>query len=425
MKYNVSLANAKRVAFYTIKTLSIVILVIIAFSLGYQRGAENPKSIVIENVINIEDGDRVGTNFGVFWEAWDLLKEKHIKGAETEDQDLVYGAVRGLVNSVGDPNTIFLPPDDSKKFEEDVSGNFGGIGAEIGVRDGQLVIIAPLKGTPAERAGLKAGDKIVAVNEESTHGIDINEAVKKIRGEIGTEVALSVFRDGWERAKDFKIIRANIQVPTLEWELITSGDKKLAHVKLFSFNQNASSIFYKTILAALVGGKSDGMILDLRNNPGGFLEVAVNLSGWFLDKGAIVVSERFRDGEEIIFRAQGNEALRNFPTVILVNKGSASASEILAGALRAHLGIKLIGEKTFGKGTVQELRSLSDNSKVKLTIANWVLPDGTIIEKDGLKPDFEVEIEEEDVNDLADGGEEKKDPQLEKAIEVLLGEIKN
>lgn len=405
-----------------------------AFYLGYQRGTEYPKTIVIENLTNIDDGQKIETNFGIFWEAWDLIKKEYINGPETADKNLVYGAISGLVNSLGDPNTVFLPPEDSKKFEEDVTGNFGGIGAEIGVKKDQLMIIAPLKNTPAEKAGLKAGDKILAIDGESTRGIDVNEAVKKIRGEIGKEVTLAILRDEWEKPQDFKIVRDNIEVPTLEWNLIIeSGEegesqetgkglsiiqkegKEMAHIKLFSFNQNAPIAFYKAALRVLLG-RADGMILDLRNNPGGFLEVAVNLAGWFLEKGDVVVVEKFKDGNEIVFRASGNEALVNLPVVVLVNEGSASASEILAGSLRANRGTKLVGNQTFGKGTVQELQSLSDGSKIKLTIANWVLSDGTIIEEHGLKPDIEVELKEEDIKN-------EKDPQLEKALEALMEEI--
>ena len=190
---------------------------------------------------------------------------------------------------------------------------------------------------------------------------------------------------------------------------------KIAHISLHSFNQNAPVGFYKEALKVLLG-KADGIVLDLRDNPGGFLEIAINLSGWFLNKGDVVATEKFRNGQEIVFRANGNSALKNIPTVILVNKGSASASEILAGALRAKRGIKLIGAQTFGKGTVQELRSLSDGSKIKLTIANWVLPDGTIIDEKGLQPDYKADLTDKDM-------ENKKDPQLDKAVEVLLEEI--
>ncbi|MBI4991872.1 MAG: S41 family peptidase [Candidatus Harrisonbacteria bacterium] len=412
----------KEVILYTGLFIALAAVGASSFYFGYQRGAASPRKVTVENLTNLEGKENLKTDFGVFWEAWDVLKKEHLKGEEAKDKDLVYGAIKGLVSSLGDPHTVFFPPEDSKKFEEDVSGNFGGIGAEIGIRSNQLVVIAPLKGNPAEKVGLKAGDKIVAIDGKGTEGVDVNEAVKKIRGEIGTEVTLTIFRDGWERTKDFKIMRANIEIPTLEWELIQKDSKELAHIKLFSFNQNAPAVFYKAALAVLLG-KADGIILDLRNDPGGYLEVAVNLAGWFLNRGEVIVTEKFRQGDPIVFYANGNGALRNVPTVILVNKGSASASEILAGALRSQLGIKLVGEKTFGKGTVQELRPLSDNSKIKLTIANWVLPDGHIIDDQGLKPDVEVEIKEEDL-EKAEKNKIKIDPQLDKAAEVLLEEIK-
>jgi len=398
------------------------------FYFGYQSGLAKTRVVAVENVKNLESGKSAAVDFGIFWEAWDLLKNGHLKGGETADQKMLYGAIQGLTNSLGDPHTVFFQPEDSKKFEEDVNGSFGGIGAEIGIKNNQLVVIAPLKGSPAEKAGLKAGDKILAINETGTQGLDVNEAVKKIRGEVGTSIKLTVLRDAWEAPKDIEIVRATIEIPTLEWSVIENKDvaagsssdgqalnEDIAHIKLFSFNQNAPVVFYKAALRALLG-RTDGLILDLRNNPGGYLEIAINLAGWFLDKGDIVVSEKFRDGRQEVFRADGTGALKDIPTVILVNEGSASASEILAGALHAKRNIKLIGTPTFGKGTVQELRSLGDNSKIKLTIANWVLPDGTVISEDGLKPDNEVKITETDT-------QEGKDPQLEKAIEVLRAEI--
>lgn len=414
----ISKEKARQIAFYSSLSIFIILIGISIFYFGYQAGVKNPKTISIENVSNIQSNEGLQANFGIFWEAWDMLKKEHLKGGTAKDQDLIYGAVSGLVNSLKDPNTNFFPPEDSKKFEQDVNGNFGGIGAEISVKKDQLIVMAPLKGNPAEKAGLKAGDKILAINDKSTQGIDVNEAVKRIRGEIGTEVKLTIFRDGWDKIKDFKIARANIEVPTLESDLIKKNGKQIADIKLFSFNQNAPVAFYKAALSALVG-KSDGIILDLRNDPGGFLEVAVNIAGWFLNKGEIVAKEKFRSGNEIIFRANGNESLKNIPVVVLVNKGSASASEILAGTLRANLGAKLIGTNTYGKGTVQELRNLSDGSKIKLTIANWVLPDGTIIDENGIKPDYQIDITDEDLKNK----DPKYDPQFNKAVEVLLQEI--
>ena len=402
------------------------------FYFGYQSGLTKTRVVAVENVTNLESGKNDAVDFGIFWEAWDLLKKGHLKGGEITNQKMLYGAIQGLTNSLGDPHTIFFPPEDSKKFEEDVNGSSGGIGAGIGIKNKQLVVIAPLKDSPAEKSGLKAGDKILGIDGIGTQGLDVNEAVKKIRCEVGTSIKLTVLRDEWEAPKEIEIVRATIEIPTLEWSVIQNEDadadadaesssegqalnEDIAHIKLFSFNQNAPVVFYKAALRALLG-QTDGIILDLRNNPGGYLEIAINLAGWFLDKGDIVVSEKFRDGHQEVFRADGTGALKDIPTVILVNEGSASASEILAGALRAKRNIKLVGMPTFGKGTVQELRSLGDNSKIKLTIANWVLPDGMIISEDGLKPDIEVKITETDT-------QEGKDPQLEKAIEVLKKEI--
>src|SRR3989344_6364536 len=405
-----------RAVFYAGAVFLVVSLSLGSFVYGYSVGSGHPKIITVENISNIESDGRTKLDFGIFWEAWDLLRKEHLKSAGLKDQDFLYGAVRGLVNSLDDPHTVFFPPEDSKKFEEDVNGNFGGIGAEIGVKEKQLVIIAPLKGNPAEKAGLKAGDKILAINDKNASGLDVSEAVKKIRGEIGTAVTLAILREGWEKPQDFKIIRDNIEIPTMEWSIIQKDDKKFIHLKLFSFNQNAPTVFYKAVLIVLYE-RPDGIILDLRNNPGGFLEVAINIAGWFLDRGDIVATEKFRNQEEVVFRASGNAALKNIPMVILVNKGSASASEILAVALRAQIKTKLVGETTFGKGTVQELRNLSDNSTVKLTVANWLLPGGTLIDEKGIKPDIEVELKDEDA-------EKGRDPQLDKAVEVILREIK-
>src|SRR3989338_3093857 len=379
---------------------------------GYKTGVQQSKTIIIEEARNIETPEKIGVDFSVFWQAWEKLKEEHVSGAEAKNQDLVYGAISGMVDSLKDPNTNFFPPEDSKKFEEDVNGSFGGIGAEIGIRDDQLVIVAPLKGSPAERAGLKSGDKILKVDDKVTAGMKVNDAVKIIRGEIGAKVVLMISRKDWENPKDISIVRETIIIPTVDWEM---KEGNLAHIKLYNFSENAPLAFYKAGLEALLNG-AQGVILDLRNDPGGFLEVAVHLAGWFLEKGSTVVAEEFRSGNNRTFAAQGNEALKDLPVVVIINQGSASASEILAGALRDNRGVKLIGEKSFGKGTVQELFRLKDDSSIKITVARWLLPNGQVIDENGLQPDYEVKLTEED----AKAG---KDPQLEKAIEVLKAEL--
>ena len=369
---------------------------------GYKTGVQQSKTIIIEEARNIETPEKIGVDFSVFWQAWEKLKEEHVRGAEAKNQDLVYGAISGMVDSLKDPNTNFFPPEDSKKFEEDVNGSF----------DDQLVIVAPLKGSPAERAGLKSGDKILKVDDKVTAGMKVNDAVKIIRGEIGAKVVLMISRKDWENPKDISIVRETIIIPTVDWEM---KEGNLAHIKLYNFSENAPLAFYKAGLEALLNG-AQGVILDLRNDPGGFLEVAVHLAGWFLEKGSTVVAEEFRSGNNRTFAAQGNEALKDLPVVVIINQGSASASEILAGALRDNRGVKLIGEKSFGKGTVQELFRLKDDSSIKITVARWLLPNGQVIDENGLQPDYEVKLTEED----AKAG---KDPQLEKAIEVLKAEL--
>jgi len=384
-----------------------------SYYFGYNRGSGNPETFRIEGITNIGD-DEVKADLGIFWEAWKKLREFHLKGDEITDQEFIYGAVDGLVGSFKDPNTIFLRADtgDAQKFEEDITGSFGGIGAEIGLKDEQLVIVAPLKRSPAERIGLKGGDKILKIDDFDTTGVTVNDAVKKIRGPIGTRVTLNILRADWNAPRDFPITREEIVIPNLDWEF--TGNK-LFYLKLHTFNEKAALAFYEAGINALLN-RSRGIILDLRNNPGGFLHIAVNLAGWFLDKGKVVATEDFRTLEDTVFRANGNGAFKNLPVVILVNQGSASASEILAGALRDHRQIKLVGEKTFGKGTVQELQELRDGSTLKITIANWVLPSGLVIEKNGLTPDYEVKLTEEDI-------EAKRDPQLDKAIEILEAEL--
>jgi len=388
--------------------ISGLILIGVGFYVGYDYGGSVPKNIVVQGVSNIDNKVKDDIDFDIFWQAWDLLKTNHIKGAEIKDQDMLYGAISGLVGSVDDPHTIFFKPDDSQKFVEDIQGEFGGIGAELSVKDDFIVVVAPLENTPASRGGIKAGDKILEIDHMPVLKADVNEVVKKIRGEIGTSVVLTILSNGDKLPHEISLIRETITVPTLKWEI---KNNNIAYVQLFSFNEKAPYLFYKTALAMMLGDMK-GMVLDLRNNPGGYLEVAVNIAGWFFEKGQLIVSEKFRSGEEAQFTSNGTGAFKDFPIVVLVNKGSASASEILAGALRDNRKIKLIGETTFGKGTVQEMEALKDGSQIKMTIAKWVMPSGHIIEQNGLKPDIEVKITEKDV-------ESKKDPQLDKALEEI------
>ena len=398
--------------------LVVVVIVLAAVSLGsyylgFRNGVEEPRKVVVENIAGANLPDEFSADFGIFWETWDKLRETYIGKEDLGDQQkLVYGAVKGMVNSLQDPNTSFFTPEESEQFNQDLSGSFGGVGAEIGSKEGQLIVIAPLKNSPAEKAGLKASDKILKVDGKSTEGLEVSEAVRLIRGEVGTKVTLTIIREGWQSPRDVEIARETIQVPTVEWSM---KEGNIIHLELSSFSANTPFAFFQAIAGGLRQG-GDGLILDMRNNPGGFLEVSVNLAGWFVNRGDVVVSEKFTGGDEKVFRAYGNEALKNFPVVVIMNEGSASASEILAGALRVHNGTKIVGAKSFGKGTVQQLIDLSDGSTLKVTISHWLLPDGHLIEGNGLEPDFKVTVTDED---LMAG----RDPQLDKAIEVLKQEM--
>ncbi len=404
------------------KKIIVVVLILLAvlalsgsaFLLGVRIGEKFPRTVLVKELSNTSLKQPAGVDFGIFWQAWQTINENYLKNKNIQIQEKVYGAVGGLVKSLNDPYSVFLSPKDNQRFQEDIQGNFGGIGAEIGIKKNQIAIIAPLKGTPASKAGLKAGDSILKINATSTEGMTVDEAVRLIRGPEKTQVTLIIVRDGWEKPKDFKITRDKIVVPTLDF---TIKDKNIAYVQLYGFNANANYLFHDAVSKALAGG-ARGMILDLRDDPGGYLEVAVDLAGWFLPRGTLVVKEESRTGTVEEFKASGNAALAKFPVVVLINGGSASAAEILAGALRDDRSIQLIGQKSFGKGTVQQLLPLQNDAYMKLTIAHWVLPSGKILENGGLDPDVAVKITDEDAA-------HKRDPQLERAMEVLKSEILN
>ncbi|KKQ68640.1 MAG: hypothetical protein A2W55_00135 [Candidatus Nealsonbacteria bacterium RIFCSPHIGHO2_02_38_10] len=392
----------------------VVTGIIIILGLGLFGGGffVGQKSIVCETCPPSD------VNFSLFWEAWNLLKEKYGKQEDLKTQDMIYGAISGMVDSLKDPHTVFMPPEDSKKFLEDVGGRFEGVGMEIGVRKGQLQIIAPLEGTPAKKAGLRSGDKIIKINETMSADVSLDKAVSIIRGPKGSEVVLIIMRDGWDEAKEFKIKRDIIEVPSLRWKLISSATGKedengdIVYISLYQFSEKIDSDFTKEAFKIL-NSPAEKIILDLRNNPGGYLQRAQDIAGWFLKEGQIVTTEDFYGKKpQIIYKAKGNSEFENYPMVILINQGSASAAEILAAALRDNRGVKIIGEKSFGKGSVQELEGMNDGSNLKITVGGWLTPNGVQINELGLEPDIKVEMTENDY-------QEEKDPQLEKAIEII------
>ena len=376
---------------------------------AYFGYSQRPAVEKVKILFNKETQKPAEVDFSPFWQAWNLLEEKYVDKEELNSQEMLWGAISGLAGSLKDPYTVFFPPEEKKIFESEVKGNFEGVGMEIGMRNNVLTVIAPLKNTPAYRAGLKAGDKILKINDTLTSNLTVEEAIRLIRGPKGTEVKLLISREDEKEPMEIAVIREVINIPTLETE-IKPGN--IFVIKLYNFSENSPLVF-RNALREMIESKSDKLVIDLRNNPGGYLEAAVDMATWFLPMGKVVAREKFASGEEEFYRSRGYDVFGdNFRMAILINQGSASASEILAGALKEYGRAVLVGEKTFGKGSVQELVPVTDSTSLKITIASWLTPNGQSISKEGLEPDFEVKFSKED-------SEAGRDPQMEKAVELL------
>jgi len=350
-----------------------------------------------------------------FWNVWDLLEEKYATGSTTiqiSNEERVRGAIQGLVDAYGDPYTVYFPPEEASVFDENISGNFSGVGMEVGLREKLVTVIAPLPDTPAEKAGILAGDVVVKINGTSTEGMRIDEAVNLIRGEKGSVVNLQIYREGEEEFLNFSVTRDTINIPTVKTEKI--GDTFI--IAIYSFNAIAEEQT-QNALKEFIDSKAKNLVLDLRGNPGGYLQSAVSIASYFLPAGKIVVQEQFGEsaGDEV-FRSQGRLIKEFTPKnlVVLVDNGSASASEILAGALKDHGVATIIGTQTFGKGSVQELVKLDGNASVKITVARWLTPNGTSISQGGLAPDIVIERTPED-------RVANKDPQKDATVDFLKG----
>lgn len=348
-------------------------------------------------------------DFSLFWDAYNKLQENFIDSSKITGQKVIYGAIEGMTNSLGDPYTDFFNPEQAQRFQQDLSGSFDGIGVEIGIKKDLLTVIAPLKGTPGEKAGLKSGDVIIKINSQDVTNMTADEAVSLIRGPKGTSVTLTVLRDGWNTAKDIEITRDTILVPSIEWSL---KGNDVAYIQIYQFDGTLRPDF-EAIALKILQSPAKKIVLDLRGNPGGYLDAAQDIAGWFLQKDQTVTIEDFgKSKPQQIYKAEGNAELANYPMVILIDQGSASASEILAGALRDNRKIRLIGVKSFGKGSVQNVVNLRGGSFLKITIAHWLTPKGSSISEVGLTPDLKVDITDQDV-------QAKKDPQLDKALEII------
>lgn len=391
---------------------STVLVVAAFFIFGIYIGSNyRPEIEKVTGITGKEPQVSTQADFSPFWKVWNEMNEKYPSVSEISDQARVYGAISGLVSSLNDPYSVFFSPEETKSFEEEIAGNFDGVGMEVGMKDKILTVIAPLKDTPAYRADIKSGDKILKIDKKVTSGLTIEEAIKLIRGPKGTTVTLTIFREGNKEPKEVKIIRDTINIPTLDTELRKDG---IFVVKLYSFSANSANLF-RDAMKKFVEFGSDKLILDLRGNPGGYLDAAVDMASWFLKSGQTIVVEDYGGNKaQEIFRSKGYDIFNDkLKFVVLIDSGSASASEILAGAMQDNKRAKIVGSQSFGKGSVQQVIDITRDTILKITVAKWLTPNGTSISEKGLTPDYPVEITKKDLED-------KKDPQMSKAIDLLI-----
>jgi carboxyl-terminal processing protease len=391
--------------------LVVILLLVGTFRLGVATGKKgfvfSPKDFKIIN----QNDQALTVDYNLLWQAIGVVNDKYIDRANIDQQEVLYGAIRGAVSAAGDEYTEFFDPKDLSNFRTELKGTFDGIGAEVGKRNNNIVIIAPLEGSPAQRAGLQPQDIIVQIDGTSTAEMNVDEAVSKIRGTKGTDVTLTIYREGRPSTFDVKITRDRIDIKSLKVSYQTINGKTIAVLKLSRFGDDTKDLFNQAV-KDVQAHNVQGIVLDLRSNPGGYLDTAVDVASHWLPKGQLVVKEEHSQKDTTLYNSNGTNELGAIKTVILINGGSASASEIVAGALQDHGVAPLIGTKSFGKGSVQELVSLPGNSAVKVTIAKWITPNGKNLNKDGLVPNTEVKLSEEDING-------NKDPQLDKALEEV------
>ncbi|MFZ1626894.1 MAG: S41 family peptidase [Candidatus Moraniibacteriota bacterium] len=397
---------------------AIVGIVVFAFYAGYQKGKFSPAmtdSPISPNQAVFQgtgEGQDAAIDFSLFWKVWNLLKERYVERDSLDAKKLFYGAIDGMLAATGDPYTTFFDPEENKEFHEDLGQKFDGIGAEMQIKDGILTVVAPLEDSPAQKAGILAGDKILKIDGESTENLALNEAVDRIRGPRGTDVKLSVYHPDDEEVREVTVRRDVIVVKSVLLEVRDD----IAILKVTRFGDDTADEF-KIIAAEAKRQGVRGIVLDVRNNPGGYLDAAVDLGGYFLPSGSIVVIEEDAAKKRKELKTRGNNIFSGLPVVVIMNQGSASASEILAAGLRENRGdIVLVGEKSFGKGSVQELIPTSSTTSVKITIAHWLTPDGHQINKVGIEPDEAVKFTREDF-------EAGRDPQLDRALEIMRGKL--
>ncbi len=386
-----------------------IVVVALSYAAGFLHGHHN---LIFEQsfqpkIVSTEIAKPKEVDFSLFWNAWNKIEAQYV--GEFDPQKAVYGAISGLVGSLKDPFSLYLTPDESKKFLDDLRGQFQGIGAELAVKNEKVVVVAPLEGSPAQKAGLKANDQIIKIDGQDIGLLTFGDVISKIRGPKGSTVTLTVLRDGKGEAKEVTIKREVIKINSVKLSI----DQGIARFQIIQFGDDTTAEAQKAA-EKIVASNPKGIILDLRNDPGGFLNAAVDVTSLFLDD-KLIVSEQDKAHHLKAFKTTITPRLKDFKVVVLVNGGSASGSEIVAGALQDHHRAMLVGEKTFGKGSVQSLEDLPDGSTLRITIAKWLTPQGKQISGEGIKPDVELKLTEDDVKN-------GKDPQMEKAREILTHE---
>ncbi len=388
-----------------------VVVVFLSFGAGVNVGSRQaPTAPPLDRLLNIFRAQADPTVIQTFEDVWTSIHNRYVNGA-VDQTALVRGAIKGMVGGLGDPYSAYFDPTEAKEFADEINGTFEGVGMEVGFKDGQLAVIAPLPETPAARAGLQAGDIILRIDKQDTDGWSIDQAIKKIRGPKASTVVFEISR-GQAEPLEISVVRDTIVVSTVKAKILTVEKHLLGYIQISSFTEDTTAKVRQEIQAQLAKAV-EGFVLDLRNNPGGLLDASVDVASIFIDDG-VIVSEVDQAGQHQDLRSNGRRLVDNQPVVVLVNGGSASASEIVAGALQDLGRATIVGQQTFGKGSVQQLEELPDGSTLKLTIAKWYTPNNRSISELGITPDVVIAP--------AESGE--GDAQLDKATALMIEKLK-
>lgn len=395
----------------TPRYVGLLILVFFAFVLGWNVGVSHEKIQGQKNQSSASntssDSSLKQVDMSLFWDTWQILNQKYVETEALDYQKMLDGAIHGLVTSVGDPYTAFMNPKENREFQDNLEGTLDGIGAELTLKDRHLTIVSPIKNSPASKAGLQPEDIVYKINGDLAENFTLEQAVLKIRGQKGTPVVLTIMRKNTEKPFDVRIIRDTININSVDYKI----KDNIAIIEINQFSAKTKEEFTKAI-SEVMAKSPKGLILDLRFNGGGYLDAAVDVTSEFVAKGKVVSIKKRNPNEDEVIYVNGKARTMNIPMVVLINKGSASASEIVAGALQDHKRAHLIGEASFGKGTVQEVANLIGGSSLRVTIAKWYTPNNKNITEVGITPDQIVERSTEDF-------QKGRDPQLKAAIDYL------